>query len=65
MFIFQFPAKNMPIMAQPKMDLTESSQVQISPGNISDTQLTQGPSDRPVDLCCSYKSLIHTFDIRF
>ena len=35
MFIFLFPAKNMPIMEPPRTDLTEFSQIQISPGNIS------------------------------
>ena len=39
MFIFQFPVKNMLIVALPRMDLIESSQIQISQGNISSSSL--------------------------
>ena len=52
MFIFQFPAKNMLIMALFKMDHTECSQIQTFPGNISHHSLFEdrGSPDCPVQI---------------
>ena len=60
MFIFQFPVKNMLIMALFRMDHIECSQIQTFPGNISHHSLfeDQESPDCPVQI------LIPLFDLK-